>query len=344
MVEATTEGSAVASASTVSADPSAPPMTSAEFTAAVTRIHDRVSEAIHGKPQAIGTALLTMLSRGHLLVEDVPGVGKTMLAKSLAAAVGGRMNRIQFTPDLLPSDVTGSSVFDMAARAFEFRRGPVFANIVLADEINRSSPKTQSALLECMAEAQVSVDGITYPLEDPFLVIATQNPIDMAGTYPLPEPQRDRFLARISIGYPDAAAEVAMLGAHAGPAGAAAAGQRPVVDLDEFRRLIDHAARIHASPAVQAYAVAIVQATRAHPEVRLGASPRATIHLLRAARSRAALDGRAYVLPDDLQALAGTVLAHRLVLQPHAGGGRERESDIVRAVLAAVPVPRPERG
>lgn len=342
MVEATTEGSAVTSASTVAAAPAAPPLTSAEFTASVSRIHDRVSEAIQGKPQAIGTALLTMLARGHLLVEDVPGVGKTMLAKSLAGAVGGTMHRIQFTPDLLPSDVTGSSIFDMASRAFEFRRGPVFANIVLADEINRSSPKTQSSLLECMAEGQVSVDGVTYPLEDPFLVIATQNPIDMAGTYPLPEPQRDRFLARISIGYPDAAAELAMLGAHAGPPDQLPA-QQPVVGLAEFRRLVDHAARIHAAPGVQAYAVAVVQATRTHPEVRLGASPRATIHLLRAARARAALDGRSFVLPDDVQALAVTVLAHRLVLQPHAGAGREREADIIRAVVGAVAVPRAGR-
>ncbi len=318
-----------------------PAPTPAEFIDAANRIHARVSEVIHGKPQVIGMALLTLLSRGHLLIEDVPGVGKTMLAKSLAACIGGTMHRIQFTPDLLPSDVTGSAVFNMASREFEFRPGPVFANVVLADEINRSSPKTQSALLECMAEAQVSVDGTTYALADPFFVIATQNPVDMAGTYPLPEPQRDRFLARISIGYPDARSESAML------SGANGSGPNPdlapVVDPASLRRLMAYAEQIHAADSIRHYAVALVQATRTHPSVHLGASPRATIHLFRAARARAALAGRTFVVPDDLVALAEPVLAHRLILQPDAIANGITEHAVVRDVLDRVAVPDPDR-
>ena len=313
------------------------PLSTDTFIADVNRIHDTVSHAIQGKPQAIGMALLTMLAHGHLLVEDVPGVGKTMLAKALAACVGGTMHRIQFTPDLLPSDVTGSSVFNMARREFEFRPGPVFANVVLADEINRSSPKTQSALLECMAEAQVSVDGSTHRLDDPFFVIATQNPIDMAGTYPLPEPQRDRFMARISIGYPDAEAEQEMLAAHSEKANPLAA--EPVVDLARMRQLTDYIAGVHASQAIRNYVVAVSQGTREHPALALGASPRATIHLLRAARARAALAGRAFIVPDDVQALTEPVLAHRLILRPDAAAAGATEGDVLREVLRGIPVP-----
>ncbi len=312
------------------------------FVEVVDRIHAQVSTVIHGKPQAIGMALLTLLSRGHLLIEDVPGVGKTMLAKSVAASIGGTMHRIQFTPDLMPSDVTGSSVFNMGSRAFEFRPGPVFANVVLADEINRSSPKTQSALLECMAESQVSVDGATYSLEDPFFVIATQNPIDMAGTYPLPEPQRDRFLARISIGYPDPASESAML-SDQGDATAQSAILTPIVDLPMLRRLMAYASGMHTADSIRAYAVALTQATRSHPAVQLGASPRATVHLYRAARTRAALAGRTYVVPDDVAALAEPVLAHRLILHPESAIAGTSESAVIESVLERVPVPEPVR-
>jgi MoxR-like ATPase len=317
-------------------------MSTDAFIEAVNRIHAQVSTVIHGKPQAIGMALLTLLSRGHLLIEDVPGVGKTMLAKSVAASVGGTMHRIQFTPDLMPSDVTGSSVFNMGSRAFEFRPGPVFANVVLADEINRSSPKTQSALLECMAESQVSVDGATYALEDPFFVIATQNPIDMAGTYPLPEPQRDRFMARISIGYPDPSSESAML-VDQGDAGAASASLAPIVDLPHLRELMAYAAGVHTADSIRSYAVALVQASRRHPAVQLGGSPRATVHLYRAARTRAALAGRAYVVPDDVAALAEPVLAHRLILHPESAAGGTSESSVIESVLERVPVPEPDR-
>ncbi len=310
-----------------------------EFIASVNRIHEELSRVIHGKPQAIGMALLTLLARGHLLVEDVPGVGKTMLAKSLAACIGGTMHRIQFTPDLLPSDVTGSSVFNMATREFEFRPGPVFANIVLADEINRSSPKTQSALLECMAEGQVSVDGATYRLEDPFFVIATQNPIDMAGTYPLPEPQRDRFMARIGIGYPDAEAERAMLATHAGYGRVLPV--EPVVTPLQLLRLMAYTAQIHASDAIRRYVVAVSQGTRLHHAVSLGASPRASIHLLRASSARAALAGRTFVVPDDVQALAEPVLAHRIILRPDAAVAGTPEAAVIRDVISRIPVPAP---
>jgi MoxR-like ATPase len=313
------------------------PLPAEAFIDAVNRVHAQVSSVIHGKPQAIGMALLTLLSRGHLLIEDVPGVGKTMLAKSVAASIGGTMHRIQFTPDLLPSDVTGSAVFNMASRTFDFRPGPVFANVVLADEINRSSPKTQSALLECMAESQVSVDGATYALDDPFFVIATQNPVDMAGTYPLPEPQRDRFLARISIGYPDPASEQAMLMGQHGTADAASL--EPIVDLALLRRLMAYTGQIHAADAIRMYTVAIVQATREHPAVHLGASPRATLHLYRAARTRAALAGRTFVVPDDVAALAEPVLAHRLILHPEASAAGTTEGEVIRAVLERVPAP-----
>lgn len=316
--------------------------TAEAFIETVNRIHTQISTVIHGKPQAIGMTLLTLLSRGHLLIEDVPGVGKTVLAKTLAASIAGTTNRIQFTPDLMPSDVTGSAVYNLGTHAFEFRPGPVFANVVLADEVNRSSAKTQSALLECMAESQVSVDGATYPLDDPFFVIATQNPIDMAGTYPLPEPQRDRFLARISIGYPDPAAESAML-ADGGDGRNGAGPIRPIVDLPELRGLIAYAAGIHAAESIRTYAVAVCQATRRHPDVQLGASPRATGHLFRAARTRAALAGRAYVVPDDVAALAESVLAHRLILRPGAAASGATEVSVIESVLSRVPVPEPIR-
>ncbi|WP_189113937.1 AAA family ATPase [Pilimelia terevasa] len=295
---------------------------------------------ISGKRETLRLALAVLLAEGHLLIEDVPGVGKTTLAKALARTVEASVRRIQFTPDLLPSDVTGVSVYDQERRDFEFKPGAVFANIVIGDEINRASPKTQSALLECMEERQVTVDGVTYHLAAPFMVVATQNPIEMAGTYPLPEAQRDRFTARIAMGYPDAAAELAMVEGH----GAADPLEdvRPVVDAAGVQALIGYTRRIHLAAAVTQYAVALVQATRHCAELRLGASPRATLHLLRTARAVAALAGRDFVAPDDVQLLAGPVLAHRVIPTDEAALHRGAHQ-IVADLVARVPVPAAPR-
>ncbi|MBZ4487979.1 AAA family ATPase [Microbacterium sp. cx-55] len=311
-------------------DPHADVTASAESFARITRAIGRsVATVIDGKPAAVRAALVALLAEGHLLIEDVPGVGKTMLARALAATIDGTVRRIQFTPDLLPGDVTGISVFDPVEREFEFKAGAVFAHVVIADEINRSSPKTQSALLEAMEERQVTVDGRTHHLPDPFLVVATQNPLDMEGTYALPEAQRDRFMMRISMGYPDAAAEVLMLRQReqTNPLEAIT----PVVTARGVQDLIAWARRIHVSPAVEEYAVALAHATRVHPDLRLGASPRATLQLVRAAKVWAALDGRAFVIPDDVAALIGPVFAHRLI--PHRSSGARGDSRGVPAVL-----------
>jgi MoxR-like ATPase len=303
------------------------------------RIAANIEHVIDGKPEIVRLAIVVLLAEGHLLIEDVPGVGKTKLAKALARSVDCSVRRIQFTPDLLPSDVTGVSVYNQENRDFEFRPGAVFANLVVGDEINRASPKTQSALLECMEERQVTVDGTTYVLEAPFMVVATQNPIEMEGTYPLPEAQRDRFTARLSMGYPDAAAEMIMLADHAGhdPLDEL----RPVSTATEVRMLIDVVRRVHVSDAVRQYAVDLVNATRRAPDLRLGASPRATLQLLRAAKAQAALSGRDYVLPDDLQRLAQPVLSHRLLLTAEAQIARRGTDSVVEGVLRSVPVPRP---
>lgn len=275
-------------------------------------IHRAVSSVIEGKSEVIRTAVVVLLAGGHLLLEDVPGVGKTMLAKALARSIDSPMRRIQFTPDLLPSDVTGVSVFNQDSRTFEFRRGAIFANIVVGDEINRASPKTQSALLECMEEGQVTVDGDTYQLHAPFMVMATQNPIEMEGTYPLPEAQRDRFMARISMGYPTPRAELEMLDVHGG---ASPLEQlRPVADGDTVARMARRVSAVHASPALRQYIIDIVGATRGSSSLRLGASPRASLQLLRAARAGAALEGRDHVIPEDVQQLIEPVLAHRVIL------------------------------
>ncbi len=320
----------------------AAPLTLEEFGGHTSAIMANLESVIDGKTEAATLALIVLIAEGHLLVEDVPGVGKTTLAKALATSVGCTVSRIQFTPDLLPSDVTGVSIYNQVDHAFEFKRGAVFANIVIADEINRASPKTQSALLECMEEGQVSIDGTTHPLEPPFIVVATQNPIEMEGTYALPEAQRDRFMARISMGYPDAAAELIML--HNRESVSPLDALRPVVDKPQLAAMILTARSIYVSRAVESYVVSIVQATRGHPEFRLGSSPRGTLHLVRAAKVLAALSGREFVVPDDVNQLVVPVLAHRIVATRRAasdarGGGAEAIATALRAIVAATPVP-----
>ena len=313
----------------------------AEVTELANRIAGNIQRIIVGKPEVVRVALITLLSEGHLLVEDVPGVGKTSLAKALARTIDCSVSRVQFTPDLLPGDITGMSIYNRRTEEFEFRPGPVFANVVIADEINRASPKTQSALLECMAEHQVTIDGATYALAAPFMVVATQNPIEMDGTYPLPEAQRDRFTCRVSIGYPDAAAELAMIDEHAATDPLRAL--RPVTDARRVSAAIEAVRRVHMAPEVRQYCVELVATTRRMPDVRLGASPRATLQLVRAAKAQAALAGRAFVVPDDVQAVAVQVLAHRLLLTPDAVASRRSAADLVRALVGRSPIPTPGR-
>ena len=302
------------------------------------RVGDAVESVIEGKSDAVRLALTVLLAKGHALIEDVPGVGKTMLAKALARSTDCTVRRIQFTPDLLPSDITGVSAYNQERREFEFKPGPVFANIVVGDEINRASPKTQSALLECMEERQVTVDGRTYPLTPPFMVIATQNPIEMEGTYPLPEAQRDRFTARISMGYPSAESELAMLDAHG--SSSPLDTLEPVAQAEDIRELITAVRNVHVAEALKQYVIRLVNATRASPELRLGASPRATLHLLRAGRARAALDGRDFVIPDDMQALALPVLAHRLLPSAEAVVTQQSPERVLAAIVERLPLPQ----
>jgi MoxR-like ATPase len=305
------------------------------------RIRASIEKVIEGKPEVAKLALIVLLSDGHLLIEDVPGVGKTMLSKALARSIDCTVRRIQFTPDLLPSDVTGVSVFNQDTRQFEFRPGGIFANIVVGDEINRASPKTQSALLECMEEKQVTVDGTTYSLDSPFMVIATQNPIEMEGTYALPEAQRDRFMARVSMGYPVESAEIAMLDTHTGAN--PLDDLEPVADASEIRKLIDIVGQVYVSEPVQRYAVALSTATRRSPELMLGASPRATLHLVRAAKASAALAGRDYVIPDDVQDLAVQVLSHRMLTTVEASMSGRTPEAALRHIIAGVPMPETRR-
>ena len=300
-------------------------------------IVQNVERVIQGKDDAIRLALLCLVAEGHLLIEDVPGVGKTSLAKALAASIEGDWNRIQFTPDLLPSDVTGVTVYNRASSTFEFRPGGVFANIVLGDEINRASPKTQAALLEAMEERQVTVDATTYALPSPFMVIATQNPVEHEGTYPLPDSQLDRFLMRIHMGYPDRDAEITMLDTHSDPD--AVGALEAVAGQADVEKMVAMARDIHVAPLLKGYIVDLAAATRNHDSLALGMSPRAALALQRAARARAASEDRDFVLPDDIKSVAKYVLEHRMALTPEASLGGMSPGDALDDVLAAVAVP-----
>jgi MoxR-like ATPase len=311
------------------------------FAAEFHRIADNVNKVIQGKRQEVRLALVCLVAEGHLLIEDVPGVGKTMLAKSVARSIDCSFRRIQFTPDLLPTDVTGVNVYNQERGDFEFKPGAIFANIVLGDEINRASPKTQSALLESMEEHQVTMDGVTYHLGIPFMVIATQNPIEHEGTYPLPEAQLDRFMIRLSLGYPSLEAEAGILATH----GIASTLDEisSVTDARGVSEMVMMAREAHVAPALQRYVVAFADATRKHPDVYLGASPRASIMLLRASRAFAASDGRDYVIPDDVKSLVVPVMAHRLQLSPDATMAGRTPATILTELLEEVPVPVRDR-
>ena len=305
--------------------------------ATATAIADNVERVLKGKRDLVELVVVAMLAEGHVLLEDVPGVGKTLLAKALTASTGTVSRRVQFTADLLPSDIIGSQVLDRATNDFVFRPGPVFANVLLADEINRAPAKTQSALLEAMEERQVTSDNSSYRVPRPFMVIATQNPFEHSGTYALPESQLDRFLFRMSVGYPDRLTEIAVLEQDGGEL--ELPRLRPVTDLEGVRALIGAAQRVHVSPLIHAYIVELVHQTRRHPKLRLGASPRASVALMRASRARALTRGRGFVTPDDVLALAEAALGHRLHLQNGATANVQVAAALVRDVLSAVPVP-----
>jgi MoxR-like ATPase len=300
------------------------------------RVIANVERVIVGKHAEVRMALVALLCEGHILIEDVPGVGKTMLAKAMSKSIGCSFRRIQFTPDLLPSDVTGLSIFNQKTAEFEFRPGPIMAQVVLADEINRATPKTQSALLECMEERQATIDGITYPMPSPFLVIATQNPIEYEGTFALPEAQLDRFMLRLRLGYPKAMEELVILDEQKRLHPIEELGQ--VLSLEELRQMQASLKEIYVDQAIAEYIVRLVTATREHADIYLGASPRGSINLYRSTQALAALDGRDYVIPDDVKQLGVAVLAHRLIVKSQASLREVDADSIVREVLAQVPI------
>jgi MoxR-like ATPase len=301
------------------------------------RITQSVSQVIIGKRNEIRLTTLGLIARGHVLIEDIPGVGKTMMAKALSRSIGCSFSRIQFTPDMLPSDVTGVSLFNQKSREFEFRSGPIFAQIVLADEINRATPKTQAALLEAMEERQVTVDGNTYGMEEPFLILATQNPIEYEGTFPLPEAQLDRFLIKIHLGYPTPAEELTVLSAQQYEHPLTAMTQ--VVTVEELVAAQNAIREVYVAEEVKRYIIDLVTATRQHPDVYLGSSPRGSLALFRTVQARAAMAGRDYVIPDDVKALTEVTLAHRVIVGPEARVNQISARTIVQDVLTSTPVP-----
>ncbi|MBV8760757.1 MAG: MoxR family ATPase [Deltaproteobacteria bacterium] len=323
----------------MSAAPAPAPLSQTDI-GAVRRLEDAIAGVIRGKPEAIRAAVVTLLSRGHLLIEDIPGVGKTTLARTLAAALGGTFRRIQFTSDLLPSDIVGVSIYDQNGKVFELKRGPIFANVVLADEINRTTPRTQSALLEAMSEGQVSIDDATHELPRPFMVIATQNPSEHYGTYPLPESQMDRFLLRVSLGYPQKSIERELLRERHGADPVASV--QPVVDLAAVTKLQDSVESIRVDDALLDYAMHIVEETRRHPAIGVGISTRGALAWYRAAQAAALAAGRDFAIPDDIKSLAVPCLAHRLVLaQAHDSLGRARTDSerLITEIVGRVAVP-----
>jgi MoxR-like ATPase len=319
-------------------EPLPPPHIQA-FAQVAAQLADRIGAVVLGKPEVVRLALTALFAQGHLLLEDVPGVGKTTLARAVAASIRGQWRRIQFTPDLLPSDVSGVTIFNQASRGFEFHPGPVFANIVIADEINRASPKTQSALLEVMEERRVTVDGVPHPVPQPFLVVATQNPVEMDGTYRLPEAQLDRFLVKLSVGYPDEDVEVEVL---RGAALRSPDTLEPITDTVTVGEMVRMAQRVHIADALYTYAVRLATATRNHPQVRVGVSPRGVIALTRAASAYALINARGYVLPEDLKTLVEPVFAHRVLLSPDAQLRGVTATEVLADAITSVPVPLPD--
>jgi len=301
------------------------------------RIRENIQKVIVGKPDVINHTLAALLCEGHLLLEDVPGIGKTTLVRALATSLGCSYRRIQFTPDLLPSDVTGLNWFNQKNQEFEYRPGPIMNQVVLADEINRATPRTQSALLEAMQERQVTMDGITRPIPRPFLVMATQNPVELEGTFPLPEAQIDRFIMRVGIGYPTEEEENAILERFR--ASDPLLNLSAVTSPDEISRMLEERQEIRVSEAVRDYIVKVARATRQHPEIELGASPRATLALYQVAQARAGIDGREFVLPDDVKVMAPYVLIHRLMISPQAQLRGRNMNDLVADIVNSVPVP-----